>query len=902
MTPVPTRQSFAAAVAAIALACAAAAFPLAVSGELGSGASIEPVEQDESGPFPKTGLFPVVASGKTTAAGTADDPAIWVHPTDPGLSVIIGANKNSNGGLHVFDLNGVQLQFVAGGKHNNVDVRYGFTLAGEQVDLVAVCDRNDNRIDVYRIDPGTQRLTQVGAIQTGIEVYGFTMYHSRLTDRFFGFVSSENRVEQWELVDAGGTVAGVRVRAWSLTSVAEGLVADDELGYLYLAEENRGIYRYGAEPGDPTGNRVTIDVVGSATQLVADVEGLTIYYRSNGLGYLIASSQGNNRYNVYRREGGNAYLGTFEIANGVFGSARDTDGIDVINANLGPLYPLGLFVAQNDDTDFKMVPWEDIASALGLAIHTTGYDVRGDSCSDVASVAVSPAQATVEVGATLQLSADPRSTDGSTIDCAVEWSADDETAAVVGSTGLVTGVTAGQTVEITAASGGATGSALVSVVPSTNQAPVVDAGADLSSTEGASVAILATFDDADAADLHTATIDWGDGSPVQAGTVSEAAGTIAGTHVYADDGAFTATVTVRDGRGGEAQDAAAVTVENVLPIAHAGGPYSGVAGVAIQFSGSATDPGADPLTYEWDFDYDGTTFSVEATGSLGQRAYATAGSYWAALRVSDGAGTSPPAVSVVTVADKPPVSLYFALESGATIGGVSVANEDIVAFDGSAFSLVFDGSDVGLSSASIDALAVIGPTQILLSFTEPRSVAGVSGTVDDSDVVRFTATSLGTTTAGSFAMYLDASDVGLSNSGEDLDAIELLPDGRLIVSTVGSFSVPGASGAAQDLVAFTPTSTGPTTAGSWALYIDGSDVSLSSSSENIDAVALDGSRVHLSTSGSFSALGVSGADEDVFIFTPTRLGTTTTGSIASPLFFDGSLRGVSGDIAAIDLP
>ncbi len=123
---------------------------------------------------------------------------------------------------------------------------------------------------------------------------------------------------------------------------------------------------------------------------MADVEGLTIYYRRDGVGYLIASSQGNSRFNVYRREGNNPYLGTFQIASGPFGSAIDTDGIDVINMSLGPRYPQGLFVAQNDDVDFKFVRWDDVAMPLGLAVDTTGHDVRPDSCADVASVSVSP--------------------------------------------------------------------------------------------------------------------------------------------------------------------------------------------------------------------------------------------------------------------------------------------------------------------------------------------------------------------------------------------------------------------------------------------------------------------------------------------------------------------------------
>ena len=49
---------------------------------------------------------------------------------------------------------------------------------------------------------------------------------------------------------------------------------------------------------------------------------------------------------------------------------------------------------------------------------------------------------------------------------------------------------------------------------------------------------------------------------------------------------------------------------NRSPTASVDGPYSGEAGSAITFNGSATDLGAEILTYEWDFQYNGTTFST----------------------------------------------------------------------------------------------------------------------------------------------------------------------------------------------------------------------------------------------------------------------------------------------------
>ena len=114
----------------------------------------------------------------------------------------------------------------------------------------------------------------------------------------------------------------------------------------------------------------------------------------------------------------------------------------------------------------------------------------------------------------------------------------------------------------------------------------------------------------------------------------------------------------------------------------------------------------------------------------------------------------------------------------------------------------------------------------------------------------------------------------------------------------------GLSGRDEDISAFTPTSLGQNTAGTWVRYFDGSDVSLgSSSSEDIYALAVDATgEIYLSTQGDFSVAGVSGHDEDVFVFTPFSLGSSTAGTFATTLFLDGSAYGLSSnDIYGIDL-
>jgi hypothetical protein len=207
-----------------------------------------------------------------------------------------------------------------------------------------------------------------------------------------------------------------------------------------------------------------------------------------------------------------------------------------------------------------------------------------------------------------------------------------------------------------------------------------------------------------------------------------------------------------------------------------------------------------------------------------------------------------------------------------------VADEDIVSYNETTgtWALEFDGSDVGLGSLEIDGLAKLPGGDLLLSFTQPGTVGGLS--VDDSDIVQFTPTSLGSTTAGTFAIYFDGSDVGLTTNGEDVDAVALAADGRLIISTLGSMSANGASGADEDLFIFTGT-LGANTSGSFAQYFDGSDVALNnSSSEDVDAATLTSAgQLLFSTVGTFSVSGASGDGMDVTQFTGT-FGSATSGT------------------------
>lgn len=272
------------------------------------------------------------------------------------------------------------------------------------------------------------------------------------------------------------------------------------------------------------------------------------------------------------------------------------------------------------------------------------------------------------------------------------------------------------------------------------------------------------------------------------------------------------------------------------------------------------------------------------------------------LTISDGSATPTPTPTATPTATPTPLpggaTVYVSSTTDGTVGGVTFADEDIIAHNVNAnsWSLYFDGSDVGIA-VDVDAFTILANGSLLLSFDAATSLAGL-GTIDDSDLVRFAPTSLGANTAGSFSIYFDGSDVGLTTTNEDIDGVGIAPDGRLLISTLGAVSVTGVSAADTDLLAFSATALGTTTSGAWTLYVDGSDVGLTdNSTEDLRGIwVASGGQLYLSTAGTFSVTGTNGGGDDVFVCTPTSLGSTTACTFGPGLYWAGNLYGFGAEI------
>ncbi len=301
----------------------------------------------------------------------ADDAEVWFNQADPSKSVIFGTDKKN--GLFVFDLTGASLDFLPVGRVNNVDLRDGFvTSAGTKV-LIGASNRTRKGISLFILDPATLKVAHAeqSFIATDLDdPYGFCMYRSKKSGTLYAnVIGKDGQFRQFELSTGDGPIGAKLVRQFAFGSIAEGCVADDRTGVLYVGDELRGIWRLGAEPdaGDTRELIAKIDGV----DLVADIEGLTLAPEGRDGGFLIASVQGNSSYALFTLPEVKL-VARFRItanADKTIDEVTGTDGIALAVGNFGERYSAGLFVAQDDVNDgapqnFKFVSWSDVLSNM----------------------------------------------------------------------------------------------------------------------------------------------------------------------------------------------------------------------------------------------------------------------------------------------------------------------------------------------------------------------------------------------------------------------------------------------------------------------------------------------------------------------------------------------------------
>ena len=304
-----------------------------------------------------------------------DDPAVWINPQDTSKSLVIGTDKDIDGALYVYDLQGkIQEDKVVRNlkRPDNVDIEYGLKLNNKATDIAVTTERFTHKLRIYALPdmkPVDNGGIEVFENETGAEyrdLMGIALYKNK-AGQIYAIVGRKSGptdgtyLWQYLLEDDGkGQVKATLVRkfgAYSGKKEIESIAVDDALGYIYYSDEGVGVRKYFAEPSK--GNQEL--ALFATTGFTEDHEGISIYQTSKKKGYILVSDQGANQFHIFSREGTTQNPHEHTLLKVVKVKAVQSDGSEVVSVPLNSTFKKGLFIAMSDDRTFHFYKWEDIA-------------------------------------------------------------------------------------------------------------------------------------------------------------------------------------------------------------------------------------------------------------------------------------------------------------------------------------------------------------------------------------------------------------------------------------------------------------------------------------------------------------------------------------------------------------
>jgi len=196
------------------------------------------------------------------------------------------------------------------------------------------------------------------------------------------------------------------------------------------------------------------------------------------------------------------------------------------------------------------------------------------------------------------------------------------------------------TVAITVTDDDGGSDATTRVIDVANVAPSIDSIAIPDGLEGEGLSFVATVSDPGIDDVLSYAWDFGDGGSATGLNAS---------HSYDDDGSYQVTFTADDGDGGISEEIQSATISNVAPTVDSLSlPATANEGEVVALDASATDPGADVVTWVWDFG-DG---SPGSSGTPVSHSWGDEGSYTVVATANDGdegVGTHSAVIEVLNV-------------------------------------------------------------------------------------------------------------------------------------------------------------------------------------------------------------------------------------------------------------
>ncbi|HOU40254.1 MAG TPA: hypothetical protein PK829_03200, partial [Promineifilum sp.] len=320
-------------------------------------------------------------------------------------------------------------------------------------------------------------------------------------------------------------------------------------------------------------------------------------------------------------------------------------------------------------------------------------------------------------------------------------------------------------------------------------------------------------------------------------------------------------------------------------------PVTGFATGDVTLSGTA---GATTAVVTQIAPNDGTTYNVAVSGmTTNGTVVATIGA-----GVAQDAAGNPNAASTSTDntvtynAPAATASIYVSTTAAGSVGAVSFGSEDILLWDGNAWSVWFDGSAAGLQGTKNNINAFYIPEvggaansdTVLMSFVQnARVVPGIPGKVDGMDLV--------TWNGSAFSLTFDGQDVGLTVlTAEKIDGLHELDPSLapaavkaaaggtclryFLISTAGNGKVMNYDGttlkiSGEDVLGFCATHLGTNTTGKWHMLLDGSAEGVGPNNITSIAASADGQTLFLTTNKAFNVDSAVGGHSMVYEYDMT---------------------------------
>lgn len=178
-----------------------------------------------------------------------------------------------------------------------------------------------------------------------------------------------------------------------------------------------------------------------------------------------------------------------------------------------------------------------------------------------------------------------------------------------------------------------------------NAAPTITLADSIFGNEAENISFTATVVDSGANDTFDVMWHFTD---------TDSASGLSVSFTFPDNGVYPVQIIATDNDGGVSRDTVQVKVNNVAPVADAGGPYLVASNDTVTFTGSATDvsPADTEFTYAWDLDGNG---SYESVGKIVKKHVLIGGEFSIGLRVTDkdgGVGTDETTLMITNTAPK----------------------------------------------------------------------------------------------------------------------------------------------------------------------------------------------------------------------------------------------------------